>query len=359
MPKPPPAAVIALTQKARNAVRSLERKMAPPSIALLDFVGDLWSFQIVYALAELGVADQLAGGTHTAAEVARAVGADEDHLYRLMRAATNIDLLEERPGRAFALRPIGEALIQQEGESFRDFIVFMGKVGWRTWGRLTDSIRQGKTAIELEFGKKPFEYLTGDPEVAHLFNRAMTAVSALAGDAFVAAYDTSRLRRIVDVGGGHGRLLASIIAATPDARGVLCDMPSVVAGAPPILAKYNVEARIDVEGGDFFQSVPSGGDLYVMKSVIHDWQDTEAAKILASIRRAATPTSKLALYETVVPGPNDKHFAKFLDLEMIVHGGGRERTRDEYAALLTGAGFRMTRVIRTAGPMSIVEALPA
>jgi SAM-dependent methyltransferase len=356
MPKPPPAKVIALVEGARNGLRSLDRKLVPPPFALLDFVKDLWGFQIVYTLAELEVPDALANGARSADDIARERGVNADYLYRLLRAATNIDVLRELPGRRFELLPIGEALRQREGESFRDFIVMMGRVGWRFWGRLGDAVRQGKSAIEVETGQRTFDYLLSDEGSRDIFNRAMTAVSAVTADAVTAAYDVSGFHKIVDVGGGHGRLLSALLKSAPDARGVLFDMPVVVEDAPPMLQKYGVHTRVDVVGGDFFDKLPAGGDLYVMKAIIHDWQDAEARKILENVRRALAPGGKVALVETVVTGPNEKHFSKLLDIEMIVHAGGRERTRDEYATLFASAGLRLTRVIATAGPASIVEA---
>jgi hypothetical protein len=356
MPKPPPAKVIALIEGARNGLRSVERKMAPPPIALLDFVKDLWGFQIVYTLAELEVADALGDGPRSAADIARQRNVNEDYLYRLLRAATNLDLVRELPGKRFELLPIGAALRQREGESFRDFIVMMGRMGWRFWGRLGDAVRQGKSAIEVETGKRTFEYLMSDKDAAEVFNRGMTAVSAVTADAMTAAYDVSAFRKIVDIGGGHGRLLSALLQNAPGARGVLFDMPAVVEGAPPILSQYGVRDRVEIASGDFFDKVPPGGDLYVMKAIIHDWQDDEALKILENVRRALAPGAKVALFECVVTGRNEKHFSKFLDIEMIVHAGGRERTKDEYAELFTRAGLRLTRVIPTAGPASVVEA---
>lgn len=358
MPKPPPPKVVELAEKARNGLRALERKLAPPELGLLGFISDLWGFQIVYTLAELRVVDALKDGPRAADAVAKELGVDADHLYRLLRAATHFDVVREEPERRFALLPLGSALCQAENESFRDFIILQGKVGWRFWGHLADSVRQGRSAIEIETGKKPFEYLLGDENARHVFNRAMTAVSSVSAEAFVAAYDLSGFSRIVDVGGGHGRLLAAALHQAPGARGVLFDLPEVVADAPAALEALGVRSRVEVVGGSFFDSVPAGGDLYIMKSIIHDWQDTEALAILESLRKAAEPSSKLVLYETVVTPPGEKHFAKLLDIEMIVHAGGRERTRDEYADLLRRAGFRLTRVLPSAGPASVIEAVP-
>jgi xanthosine utilization system XapX-like protein len=359
MAKPPPAKVVQIAEKARNGLRSLERKLAPPELGLLGFVSDLWGFQIVYTLAELQVVDALKGGPRRAEAVATEIGVDSDHLYRLLRAATHFDIVREEPDRSFSLLPMGVALCDVENESFRDFLILEGRVGWRFWGRLKDSVRQGKTAIEIETGKKPFEYLVGDENARHVFNRAMTAISAVSAEAFVAAYDLSGFRHIVDVGGGLGRLLSAMLVQAPLAKGVLFDLPEVVADAPPVLEALGTKSRVEIVGGSFFESVPAGAELYVMKSIIHDWADDEALKILENVRRAATPSSKLVLYETVVTPPNVKHFAKLLDIEMIVHAGGRERTRDEYAELFRKAGFRLSRLIPSAGPASVIEALPA
>jgi hypothetical protein len=180
-------------------------------------------------------------------------------------------------------------------------------------------------------------------------------VSSVAADALTAAYDFTPYATIVDVGGGEGRLLSAILHAAPNARGVLFDLPEVVKDAPKVLQSLGVSSRCETVGGSFFESVPTGGNLYLMKAIIHDWDDEDAEKILATVRRAMERDSPLLLYEAVVPGPNKKHFAKYLDVEMIVMAGGRERTLEEYAALLGRAGFQLTRIIPTAGPTSVIE----
>lgn len=355
MPKPPPAKAVEITERLRSGLQSLERKMVPPPLALLDFVSDFWGAHIAFALADLEIVDALASGSRTAKDVAEARGLNADMTYRLLRAGTNVDLVREGDDQTFSLTPMGEALCRKDNESFRDFIVLMGRMGARFWARLPDCVREGKTAIELETGQKPFEYLIGDVNARHLFNRAMTAVSSIAADALVAVYDFKPYRTIADIGGGEGRLLSAMLQAAPSARGVLFDLPEVVESAPPVLDALGVSGRVEIVGGSFFERVPAA-DLYMMKSIIHDWDDADADKILATVRQAASPGATLLLYETVVPKPGAKHFSKFLDIEMIVTAGGRERTRDQYDALLRRAGFRLTRVIPTAGPMSVIEA---
>jgi hypothetical protein len=358
MAKVPPARVVAATEMARGGLSALRQKMVPPSFALLDYVNDLWSFHVVFTLAELRVMDALQHGARRSDQLALELSLDADHLYRILRAATVLGLVKEEPDRAFALKSLGKALCESPQASFRDFIIFMGRYGTRFWRRLPDCIREGKTAIELETGMKPFEYLTGDPAALECFNRAMTAVSNVVSESIAAAYDFRRFERIVDVGGGHGRLLGELLGQNPKPRGILFDLPDVVAGASPLLTTMGVVERVEVVGGSFFETVPAGGDCYTAKAIIHDWQDEQARTILKCIRSAIRPDGKLLLCECVVPAPGQAHFSKLLDLEMIVHGGGRERTVDEYRALYASAGFALTRIIATAGPTSILEGRP-
>jgi hypothetical protein len=359
MARVPPPAVIKFADTLRSGLSTLRRKMIPPRFVALDFVGELWGFQVTYALTELGAFDQLVSGAQDAATVARAVKADEDMTYRLLRAATTLDLVTEQAGRRFALTAAGRALTGADPESFRDFILFMGRHGWRFWGRLAEAVRTGKSGVEVETGKRLFDFLQHDPAAGALFNRAMTGASNLLVEPVIAAYDFSATRKVVDVGGGHGRLLAAILGAAPNARGVLYDQNSVIEGADALLKQFGVRERVDLVGGSFFDRVPEGGDVYILKAIVHDWQDGDATKILRNVRRAIVPEGRLLLCETVVPPANSKHFAKMLDIEMLVHPGGRERTAEEYARLLDAAGFRFTRVVPTASPASLVEAVPA
>jgi hypothetical protein len=360
MAKLPPPKVVSVTEAARAGLDFIKRSLVPPPIALLDLVNDFWSFHIAYSLAELNVPDALRDRPRSSDEVARELKVDADMLYRVLRASTMIGLCEEQADRVFSLKPMGRALCNEPEASFRDFIIYMGKVGAKFWTRLPDAIRQGKGAVELETGHETFDYLEKNPELGAIFNRAMTATSNVACEAFVATYDMSFATRIVDVGGGHGRLLAAILQHAPNARGVLFDMPSVVAGATHNLQSLGVASRVEIVGGDFFQSVPSGGDCYVAKTIIHDWSDDDARKILRNVRSAMVPTARVLLYETVVSPRNTASFAKFLDLEMIVMtSGGRERTQDEYRALFASAGLKLERILPTAGPFSILEARAA
>jgi SAM-dependent methyltransferase len=223
---------------------------------------------------------------------------------------------------------------------------------------LHDSVKEGKSAIELQTGKGPWEHLASDPALARDFDDAMTAVSSVTIEPILGAYDFGGFKNVVDVGGGRGRLLAGILRAAPSARGVLFDQPSVLQAAHQTLDSFGVTDRCEIVSGNFFEGVPTGGDAYLMKTIIHDWHDEDALKILNQVRKAIKPDGFLLLFETVVPEPNAKHLAKLLDLEMLVTAGGQERTRDEYTELLKKAGFRLNRIITTACPLSIIEAKP-
>ena len=226
------------------------------------------------------------------------------------------------------------------------------------WSHFAEAVRTGRAVIPELRGKPAFEWLAAEPQLAEIFNHAMTNASELSIAPVIAAYDFSPYRTIVDVGGGHGRLLAAILAATPAARGVLFDLPQVVADAPTVLRKHDAQDRVSIVEGSFFERVPDVGDAYVLKHIIHDWPDDDAVHILRNVRAAARTGKRLLLVELVIPNHDRDFLGKWIDLEMLVGAAARERTSDEYGELLNRAGFQMTRVVETSSPFSIVEATP-
>lgn len=333
--------------------------MVPANVALLEVGLGAWLTQALYAAAKLGIFDELATGPATADDIARRVNSHPQATYRLMRAlASNGFLKKHRDGR-FALTRLGHATRSDVPGSMTPMLLFIGHPKhWEHWGHLLYSVKTGKTAAEMLRGKPIFEYLDTDPDLAEVFNNAMTGVSSLAIETLMPAYDFRRFRNIVDVGGGHGALLSAVLQQAPGARGVLFDLPSVVAGAGPVLEAAGVAGRCTVTGGSFFESVPDGGDLYLLKTVIHDWDEDSALRILRNVRSAMAPGGTLALVEAVLPEGTPNHPGMLIDIEMLVTAGGRERTAAEYAELLSQAGFRYTGVVQTAGPAALVEAVP-
>ena len=318
-------------------------------------------FQIaqgVSVMARLGLADLIADGARTSDELAALVGADPDALYRLLRALATVDVLVEEDGRRFTLTAVGEGLRTDVEGTLAGWVAFIGSpLLWQAWGDLEHSVRTGANAFQHLHGEDVWTYRSTRPEESALFDRAMASLSHQQRQA-VSVYDFTPFATIADVGGGTGSFLARILATAPAARGILFDLPHVVAGAPAVLAAAGVDGRCEVVGGSFFDGVPPGADAYVLRAVVHDWEDDDAVRILDAVRQAIPDHGRILLVERVVAGPNEGRAAKWSDLNMLVSPGGRERTAAEYGDLLARAGFHATGIV--AGPMhSFVEAVPA
>jgi DNA-binding transcriptional ArsR family regulator len=319
-----------------------------------------WTSQAITVAAQLGVADALADGPLTIDELAGRVDADPDALRRLLRALISRGVFRVRRDGRYELNSLAGTLRSDAKVSMASAAQFYGSQEQRErWTLLVDSVRTGNAVVAALRGKESFDYFEDKPELAELFNKTMTSVSEMTDATVVAGYDFSRYPTIVDVGGGHGPLLAAILAAAPASRGVLYDLPPVVANAPNLLRERDVVERVLIAQGSFFDSVPCGGDAYVLKNIIHDWPDDKAVRILRNVRAAAGPRATVLLVEFVIPEHNREFPGKWVDLEMMLNLGARERTAVEYRSLLSEAGFRMTRVVQTASPLSVVEATPA
>lgn len=358
--KTPPAHLMNAIGRVRAGLGFLRRSAVPPNVALLELAQGAWVTQALYAAVKLRLADELADGPLSADELARRANSDAGATYRVMRALAGQGVFTLRRDGRFALTRMGRMLRSDVVGSMAPMIAMVGSTEhWQHWSDLLYSVRTGRTAVQKQRGAEIFEYLETNPEYAAIFNDAMTGVSAMAIEAAVPAYDFTDRRLIVDVGGGHGALLVAVLKAAPSADGILFDLPSVADGGRSAVQASGLAQRCTVEGGSFFDSVPADGDTYLMKTVIHDWDDEKALAILRNVRAAIADDGRLLLFELVLPEGAPPHPGLLLDLEMLVHAGGRERTGAEYANLLSQAGFRQTRVIATTGPMSIVEAVPA
>jgi hypothetical protein len=314
--------------------------------------------QMVYVAAKLKIADQLAGGPKTAADLAKTTESHEDSLYRLLRALAGYGVFAEEEGRRFRLTPAAEFLRSGVPGSLRAAVEARGEDWtWRAWGALLQSVRTGQTGFDLVYGKNTFDWFAENPQAARLFDDMQADLTARTAAAVTTAYDFSTARTIVDVGGGNGTLLAAILGRHAAPRGVLFDLPHVVKAAAPALAA-KLGDRCTVAGGDFFKSVPDGGDVYIMKFILHDWNDVRARAILATCHRAMKPGTALLVIEELVCGPNVACDAKVGDLNMLARLGGRNRTEREYRDLLTAAGFTTRRVLPVSGDLAILEATP-
>jgi hypothetical protein len=357
--KVPPAKLARVVEWTRHYLYRLNQRLTPAPAAIFEMILAGWTSQAITVAAQLGVADVLADGPLPIDELAARVDADADALRRLLRALIGRGIFRQGRDGRYGLNSLSDTLRSDAPVSMKSAARFYGSQEQRDrWTLLVDSIRTGNAVVAALRGKESFEYFAENPELAALFNQTMTSISALTDATVVAGYDFSVYPTIVDVGGGHGPLLATILAAAPASRGVLSDLSTVVADAPNLLRERDVADRVRIEERSFFDSVPGGGDAYVLKNIIHDWPDEKAVQILHNVREAASPQATLLLVELVIPRHNRDFPGKWADLEMMLNLGARERTAAEYRDLLSQAGFRMTRVVKTASPLSVVEARP-
>lgn len=337
-----------------------ESSQRPPAHqAVLGLLTAYWQSQLMYVVARLGVADALARGPRTPASIARSVGADPVYLRRVMRALAALGVFAETRGGKFRLTPLGQTLRSDHPESLRDFaLMIVDDYNWNSWGALLRGVMEGETPFEQVYRMPVFAYLNLHPEKQEVFAASMASISSGENAAIAAAYPFGDFRQVVDVGGAHGHLLAAILRRHRRLQGVLYDQPDVVGGASTAgyISAAGVRQRVQTIGGDFFVSVPEGADLYMMKYIIHDWEDQKCLRILRNCRNAMTKQGRVLVVEHVIPPGNDFDWGKLLDINMLVGPGGQERTREEFSALFKRAGLRLTRVLPTESPLSILEA---
>jgi hypothetical protein len=317
---------------------------------LFALAAAFWLPRSLQAIAELGVADALGDQPQTAEQLARAIGADPVSVDRVLRLLASHGIFESRNG-AWAHTPESQLLRDDHPQSIRAWARLMGlPFVWQSWGHLVDALRTGDPGTKKLDADGPFLYLAKHPDESRIFNAGMVSKAQSDILAVLHAYDFSRFKRIADIGGGRGHLLLSILKKAPAATGVLFDQPHVIAEV------QQTETRLERHAGDFFHGSMPAADAYLLMDILHDWKETEAAKILASIRRAAAPGATILVIETVIPDIPGPHFAKALDVNMLVMTGGRERTVEEHRVLLASAGFKLVQVIPTKSPYSLVEA---
>ena len=331
-----------------------------PHLHVARLIDGYLTTQLLYIVVKLGVADALAAGPQSAGALAAAVGAEPTALYRVLRGVAAEGLLEEHPDGRFGLTALGECLRDGVPNSLCGAITARGDLYFRAAAGLLDAVRQGGVAFERAYGSSLFEHLSQHPDLGASFQRSMADRSRQEAVDVVAAYDFGTFRRLVDVGGGSGVLLAEILAATPELRGILFDRPEVMERARKHLGAIGVTERCELVGGDFFASIPPGGDAYMLSRVIHDWDDEAALQILATCHRAMEDGGTVLLVEAILPEwARENPAAIRMDLHMLMLLEGRERTAVEFEQLLAKAGFLPTRVVPTRSPvgLSIVEAV--
>jgi predicted transcriptional regulator len=318
-----------------------------------------WASQMLLVAAQLELADRLAGGAKRSSELASQLGLNSSALHRYLRSLASMGVLTEVENKTFALTPLGEALKKDApGSAYATIMTLSGDLAGKSWGELRYSLQTGQTGFERVFGQPLFEYLAERPREASLFSETMVGFHGSEPPAVAEAFDFRGMRSVVDIGGATGNMLVHVLQRHEGPRGVLFDLPHVVADAPAYLEAHGMRDRVSIESGNFFDAVPNGHDGYILSHIIHDWDEDQCLAILSNCRNAIAPAGRLLIVEMVLPEGDAPHPGKMLDMMMLVGSGGRERTPGEYSTLLDRAGFKMTRVVPTSSAVSIVEAAP-
>lgn len=334
----------------------------PPALLLRRLIGSYRITHAIRAAAHLGITDQLGEGPRSAGELAERLGANPQALYRLLRVLVSIGLLADAGDGLFALTPVGACLRSDAPDGMRAWALCEGAEYYQSaWMNLPHAVETGETAFEYTHGVSFYEYLARHPETGHGFSRAMLDYARLIAAAVVAVYDFAGVRRVVDIGGSHGHLLSAVLDANPTASGVLFDRPGVVERAGERLRGSELAARAGLVAGDFFESLPAGGDLYILSRVLMDYDDERAVRLLQNCHRAMAPGGRVLIVQLLMPeqggdaGRGRLFEAAVSDLNMLVLTGGRERTEAEYRTLLGRAGFRLSRVVPSRALVSLIE----
>jgi hypothetical protein len=345
---------------ATEALDTRGEEMASADQLLIRLLTGMWVTQAVATAARLGIPDVLASGAKTAEEVASKVETHPGSTRRLMRALASVGFLAPSDGGRYQLTAVGERLRGDRPDTFKDmFIAETDEVHWRSWGRMLDAVRSGDPRPQAIFGMPTFDYYARHPADGEQFGRAMENISRFAAHAVLEAYDFGAARNILDVGGGNGSMALAILGRHPQLRGVVYDLPYIEELAKEQIRAAGAADRCRFEAGSFFESVPAGADLHVLKFILHDWNDEESITLLQCCRAAIAPEGRILIIEQLVPEEIRPEMVHLMDLNMLVMTGGLERTAKEYETLLGRAGLRVTRVLPTASPFSLLEAKPA
>ncbi len=328
----------------------------PPAATLGNMLCGFWVSQGIYVTAKLGIADLLRDGSGTADELAAKTKTHTLSLYRLLRMLASVGVFVEDDAGRFSLTEIGQCLRSDVEGSQRAMAVMSGEEHFRSWCDLLYSVQTGKPAFDKVYGMPVFDWLSQHPEQATVFDAAMVSVHGRETAAILDAYDFSEIQTLADVGGGNGSVLIATMQENPHLRGLLFDLPGVISRATRNFEAAGLMPRCQLVSGSFFETIPAGADAYLMRHIIHDWNDDQCLTILKNIHQALPATGRLLVAESVIPAGNDPFFGKLLDLNMLVIPGGQERTAAEYEKLFAKAGFRLTRIVPTSTELSVIEA---
>jgi len=353
-PTYPPLFFVRITENLRNFFLRMNRRFTHPNVVLWEMTHGLWLAAGIRVAAALGLADLLKEKSLTTDELAELTGMHEESLYRIMRMLASQGIFREQRGKKFSSTPLAKPL--QEDQIRYLILTHVNPRHFQMFSEIMTSVKTGKAVSGETSGTALFERIGNDEKKNARFNKAMTNASRMQASTILSAYTFNRYRNIIDVGGGQGLFLAAILDHSKECKGIVFDLPGALLQSGEVIANYSLEDRMKAEGGDFFEKVPEGGDLYMMKSVLHDWHDDDSIKILRNVHNAMDPGSRLLIIESVIETGNKPSFGKMTDMLMMVAAGGKERTRTEYEALLEQTGFRIRKIHPTISPHSLIEA---
>lgn len=335
----------------------MSEKKPNPRQQLLQLITSYWASMSINVAAQLKLADLVKETPKTADELAKATKTQPQALYRLLRALSSVEIFREDEQGRFHLTPMAECLLDMPG-SQRAVALMLGGEHFRSWGDLLYSVQTGKPAFDHIYGKPIFDWLSENPDEARIFDAAMTGFHGPETQAMIDAYDYTGVKTLVDIGGGNGTVLSAVLRRHPTIKGVLYDLPGVIERAKKNLADAGLASRVQLISGSFFESIPPDGDAYQMRHIIHDWTDEQCHTILTHVRKVIPKDGRLLVIEMVVKPRNEPQPAKWLDLNMLVLPGGRERTEAEYREMYAKAGFRLERIVPTPTEVSVIEGRP-
>ncbi len=355
--KLPPLWLIKVINTFRTFLIRVNKKLFPGSVVLYEQFQYFWLLPSIYVAAKLDIATLLKDKPLTSNEIAEQLNVDPTNISRIMRALASQGIFKQTREGRFALNRLANGLLEESGSLRYMILHHLGPVNWNLMSNLEYAVRSGNDAFTDMYGKPTYEYLKDHPKEYALFDKSMSNLSDLSMAPILNAYDFSAFSRITDIGGGEGYLLANILHYHPNSNGILFDTPEALEKAPEMLARHQVAQRVQTVEGDFFNSVPGSCDLYILKNIIHNWNDEKAIQLLENIHHAIGSDGRVLIIEMVVPAGNKPSLAKLLDIQMMATmPGGKERSWKEYQVLLEKSGFILNRIIPTIAPLSLIEA---
>jgi hypothetical protein len=356
--KLPPVWLINAINAFRTFLIRLNRNLFPGNVVLYEQFQYFWLLPSLYVAARLDIATLLKNNPLTPEDLGRKVNADPANLARLLRALASQGIFKQTRNGRFALNSVAKGLLDEPGSLRHMILHHLGPVNWNLMSNLEYAVRTGGDAFEDKYGMPIYEYLKEHQGENDVFDKSMSNLSDLGLSPILSAYDFGKFKKIADIGGGEGFLLANILHRHPGCMGILFDTPNALEQAKAMLARYQVENRTELVAGDFFTAVPGTGDLYLLKHVIHNWSDRESEELLKVIHRDMPAGSRVLILEMIVPPGNTPSLAKLLDIQMMASmPGGKERTAAGFMEILTRSGFSNIRFIPTISPVCLIEAV--